>query len=992
MKIALVCTEKLPVPPVAGGAIQMYIDGILPYLSVRHDITVYCVQYPGLPHEEVSENVRYVRVPGKTQTTYIENVRASIAASVDRGEAPYDLVHVFNRPKFLLALSDSFPCLKFSLSLHNEMMHPEKITEAAGLKCIEKAEFINTVSRYIADTVTSRFPAAGEKMHVVYSGADPASYHPPWTGAGAARKLEMKSKYGLQDYRIILYVGRLSIKKGAHILIKAMEKVMQTHPDTALVIAGSKWYGSNAGDEYSDSLRRLVQRLPGPAVFTGFIPPSDIADYYCMGDIFVCASQWNEPLARVHYEAMAAGLPIITTNRGGNAEVMCRTDAAGTAVSIVNPTITETGCGIVIDRYKDPDVMADKIRFLLDNPGIAVTMGRKGRQLAEEKYNWKRVADEIFERVESWPLQAAEPEQPQTDISKSPQSIGPGLPQEIDMKPLQDTQPEPFQTTEPEPPQKARPELPETVKPEPLQKARPEPLQATESEPPHIEFATSDVSVQPCQDPPGTSEATDSPDAGTAPFSPDAQSDAAPVAAEVPSGFFVPVTEKTTPADTGVDPANISVIGTGYVGLVTGACLSSMGRNVVCCDQDRKKIKKLRSGIIPIYEPLLKDMVDGCVRQKRLSFTSNIKKAIEHSDIIFLTVSTPALPDGSCDIGNVCEAARSIGAFMDRYKIIVNKSTVPVGTGKIVREIISAALAGRNCKTDFDVVSNPEFLREGSAIHDFIKPNRIVIGAESDRAVEALKGIYSRQIEGNTPVLVTGIETAEMIKYASNAFLAAKISFVNELADLCEKRGVDICNVTRGMGLDSRIGPHFLNPGPGFGGSCFPKDVKAILALSSRYGCESLMLRSILDVNEHQKRRMVEKIEKALGGLDDSRITILGLSFKPGTDDIRESPAVSIIAALLERNASIAVFDPRAMVNMKREYPDMNLEYCVDVYSACSQSDCIVLATEWHEFSDLDFRKLKFIVKRPIFLDLRNVYEPEYVRSFGFYYEGVGRK
>ena len=1022
MKIALICTEKLPVPPVAGGAIQMYIDGILPYLSPHHDITVCCVQHPSLPTEEIRENIRYIRVPGKSQSVYIQKVIESIAASVEKDGSPYELIHVFNRPKFLLELSERFPGSRFSLSLHNEMMHAEKISDEAGLECIERSEFINTVSRYIAGTVTSRFPTAAEKVRVVYSGVDPKKYDPPWTGTGAAKKLEMKSKYNLQDYRVILYVGRLSIKKGVHILIDAMEKVMRTHPDTALVIAGSKWYGSNAGDEYTDHIRKLVLKLPGPVVFTGFIPPSDIADYYCMGDVFVCASQWNEPLARVHYEAMAAGIPIITTNRGGNAEVMRRTDAAvgtgtasvkagaaadsagtaagttagtaagmaagssgaatgtvagtvtgsaagisgmtasiisgsaagisgktasiisgsaaGTATLAVYPAGSAESCGIVIDRYNDPTVMADKIRFLLDNPGIATAMGRKGRQMAEEKFNWERVANEIFGSIGKNAPQVTHLKQPQISVPYQQQSSVSIQPQINEQDPLQQDLPQIGQSqmglSQIGMPQQGMPQqgIPQQGIPQqgiPQKESTPAESRSTSLEPPDPGMVKQDTSC-------------------------------------------------------------ISIIGTGYVGLVTGACLASTGRNVVCCDQDRKKIKDLRRGIIPIYEPSLKELIDSGIKDHKLSFTDDIKQAVGHSDVIFITVGTPSLPDGSCDTSNVFEAARIIGTCMDRYKIIVVKSTVPAGTGKTVRQVISAMLATRNLKIGFDVVSNPEFLREGSAVHDFMNPDRIVIGAESNSAADALKDIYSRQIAEDIPILVTGIETAEMIKYASNAFLAAKISFVNELANLCEKCSVDITDVTQGMGLDNRIGPHFLKPGPGFGGSCFPKDVKALLALSEKYGCKSLMLQSILEVNEVQKRRMADKIERAPGKLAGCRIAVLGLSFKPGTDDIRESPAVSVISALLERNAAVAVYDPKAMENMKREHPEMKLEYCSDIYSACSRSDCIVLATEWKEFSDLDFMKLKSIVRRPVFMDLRNEYRPEYVKSFGFCYEGVGRK
>ncbi|MGI6667898.1 MAG: glycosyltransferase family 4 protein [Acetivibrionales bacterium] len=372
MKVAFICTEKLPVPPVAGGAIQLYIDGIVPYLAKLHDITVYSIKYPGLADEETRDNVKYIRVAGKTGAAYLENLKSVLDCS-------YDLVHVFNRPLFLHGLSESFPELKFSLSLHNEMFHREKISDETALKCIEKAEFINTVSRYIANTVIQRFPSAEEKMRVVYSGADPDKYHPCWTDEGSGIKREMKTRYGVENCNVVLNVGRLSVKKGVHILVKAMEKVMAGHPDTALVIVGSKWYGSNETDEYTAYVKSLSKKLPGPVIFTGFVPPHEIPGYYCMGDIFVCASQWNEPLARVHYEAMASGLPIITTNRGGNAEV-----------------VSGFGNGVVIDEYNNPDAMAEEISQLLDDPAKGMEMGMKGRKLAEEEFNWEKVASRIL--------------------------------------------------------------------------------------------------------------------------------------------------------------------------------------------------------------------------------------------------------------------------------------------------------------------------------------------------------------------------------------------------------------------------------------------------------------------------------------------------------------------------------------------------------------------------------------------------------------------
>lgn len=438
---------------------------------------------------------------------------------------------------------------------------------------------------------------------------------------------------------------------------------------------------------------------------------------------------------------------------------------------------------------------------------------------------------------------------------------------------------------------------------------------------------------------------------------------------------------------------NISIIGTGYVGLVTGACLASMGMNVVCCDADEGKIENLKKGILPIFEPCLESLVNNCARTvKSLEFTTDMGKAVNHADIIFITVNTPTRSDDTCDLTHVIEVAREIARHMNDHKIIVDKSTVPVGTGQRVKKEIAQALKEQNKQLGFDVVSNPEFLKEGSAVYDFINPERIVIGAENESAAEAVKKIYEDQILYNIPVLVTNIETAEMIKYASNAFLASKISFINEIANICELWGADILQVVKGMGLDSRIGSKFLSPGPGFGGSCFPKDVRALAGLSREHGYTPELLYSILNVNSHQRERMVEKIESALGGLEGREIAILGLAFKPETDDIRESPSVSIISSLLEKKAVLKVYDPQAMQNMKKEYPDWDLKYCRDVYSACAHSDCIVLVTEWKEFCRLDLKKLKSIVLKPIFMDLRNVYDPDIVKGFGFQYEGVGRK
>jgi UDPglucose 6-dehydrogenase len=437
---------------------------------------------------------------------------------------------------------------------------------------------------------------------------------------------------------------------------------------------------------------------------------------------------------------------------------------------------------------------------------------------------------------------------------------------------------------------------------------------------------------------------------------------------------------------------NISIIGTGYVGLVTGVCLSSLGMNVLCCDIDHEKIAKLKEGVLPIYEPNLDNLIDNCTKHGRLGFTTDIKEAVDHSDILFITVNTPTLADNTCDLQNFFGVVGAIAGCMTSRKIIVNKSTVPPGTGRKVREEMIRLLEVQHKQLEFDIVSNPEFLREGSAVYDFINTKRIVIGAESEYAISMIKEVYRDQIQCNTPVLVTDIVTAEMIKYASNSFLAAKISFINEIAGICELCGADVMEVAQGMGLDSRIGPDFLNPGPGFGGSCFPKDVRALCGLAESQGVVPLILSSILELNKHQAEKMAMKISDAITGLEGRNITVLGLSFKPGTDDIRESPAISVIKKLLDGKAIVSVYDPKAMENTRREYPALPLRYCGDTYSACAQSDCIVLATDWKEFSSLDFKKLKVIVRKPVFIDLRNVYRPSCVRDFGFTYEGVGRK
>lgn len=373
MRIAFICTEKLPVPPVSGGAIQIYIEGILPYISKHHEITVFGLKSDKLPDEETVGNVRYIRLLGRTKDEYLRNLKNNISDE-------YDLIHVFNRPNWVLPLSAQAPGSAFSLSLHNEMFLPNKIDKERALKCIAKVEFITTVSRFIADGVKALYPAAEEKLNVVYSGADPARYNPICSKIHLRERKALRKKYGLDKYKVVLFVGRLSQKKGPHILVEAMKSVMETHPKTALMVIGSKWYGANTTDAFTHKLQAMTEALTGPVVFTGFMPPSEIPKHFSIGDIFVCASQWREPLARVHYEAMAAGLPIITTDRGGNPEV-----------------IRPGENGLVIKEYNRPEVMAESIRYLLNNRHIARRLGMAGRRMAEKEYNWERVANQLLE-------------------------------------------------------------------------------------------------------------------------------------------------------------------------------------------------------------------------------------------------------------------------------------------------------------------------------------------------------------------------------------------------------------------------------------------------------------------------------------------------------------------------------------------------------------------------------------------------------------------
>jgi len=431
---------------------------------------------------------------------------------------------------------------------------------------------------------------------------------------------------------------------------------------------------------------------------------------------------------------------------------------------------------------------------------------------------------------------------------------------------------------------------------------------------------------------------------------------------------------------------NIGVIGTGYVGLVTGTCLAEFGMNLTCVDNDAGKIEDLNNGRIPIYEPGLEDLIRKNVAQGRLRFSTELKDVVTTSLVIFICVGTPSNEDGSSDLRHVESVAQGIAEHMNGYKVIVLKSTVPIGTCRWVKDIIRSH---QKQPTHFDVVSNPEFQREGSAIEDFMRPDRVTIGTESEQAVAIMQDIYSALYLNETPFVITNLETAEMIKYASNAFLATKITFINEIANLCEKVGADVHYVARAMGLDGRIGRKFLHPGPGFGGSCFPKDTRALAAMATERGEGLKVIQSVIEANESQKRRMVDKIQDMVGDLHGKTIGVLGLSFKPNTDDIRESPAIVIIEQIQGLGARVKAYDPAAMETAKSVLNDV--EFCDDPYKTASGCEALVLATEWNEFRRLDLGRVKKSLKKAVFVDLRNVYEPSQMKGMGFSYCGVGR-
>ncbi|MBI3028485.1 MAG: UDP-glucose/GDP-mannose dehydrogenase family protein [Candidatus Rokubacteria bacterium] len=430
---------------------------------------------------------------------------------------------------------------------------------------------------------------------------------------------------------------------------------------------------------------------------------------------------------------------------------------------------------------------------------------------------------------------------------------------------------------------------------------------------------------------------------------------------------------------------NICVVGTGYVGLVTGAVFADLGNDVICVDNVREKIEGLKQGRMPIYEPGLEEMVARNVADGRLTFTTSLADGVKRSEIVFIAVGTPRKTNGETDLSAVEEVARGIARAMDSYKVIVNKSTVPVGTGDLVREIIAKT---QPRPVAFDVVSNPEFLREGSAIEDTLRPDRIVIGAPTQQVAMTLLELYAQL---GRPMIITDVPSAEMIKYASNAFLAAKISFVNAIANVCELAGADVTQVIKGLGLDPRIGPAFLQAGLGFGGACLPKDVESLVQTAAALGYDFKLLKSVAEINRDRARHFVETMRKALGPLDDKVIAVLGLAFKPNTDDMREAKSVEVVTLLHEAGAKIKAYDPVATENARRLLPP-GITYCASPYEAAEKADALALVTEWNEFKFLNLERLRSLMRRPVIFDGRNLYEPDRMRRLGFEYYSVGRR
>jgi UDPglucose 6-dehydrogenase len=431
---------------------------------------------------------------------------------------------------------------------------------------------------------------------------------------------------------------------------------------------------------------------------------------------------------------------------------------------------------------------------------------------------------------------------------------------------------------------------------------------------------------------------------------------------------------------------HIAVIGTGYVGLVTGACFAEFGVDVTCVDIDAHKIAQLIAGDMPIYEPGLEQLVTKNVQSGRLRFTTDLKQAVEQALVVFLAVGTPPKADGSPDLSFVEAAARSVAEHMNGYKVIVTKSTVPIGTGEYLRKLIRKHLKS---SLNFGVVSNPEFLREGAAINDFMRPDRVVVGSSDDEAVAIMRDLYRPLYLIEVPFVVTSLEAAELTKYAANAFLATKISFINEIANLCESIGCDVHDVARAIGMDRRIGNKFLHPGPGFGGSCFPKDTQALASVARQFGRDSMIVDAVIEVNRRQRLAMIPKIEKLLGEIKGKTVAVLGLAFKPETDDMREAPALDVISALVERGATVRAYDPVAMTEAAKVLPKVS--FAADEYEAVTDADALVFMTEWNQFRALDMGRVRDLMKSPRIADLRNIYDPEDMRALGFEYVGVGR-
>ena len=431
----------------------------------------------------------------------------------------------------------------------------------------------------------------------------------------------------------------------------------------------------------------------------------------------------------------------------------------------------------------------------------------------------------------------------------------------------------------------------------------------------------------------------------------------------------------------------VVMIGAGYVGLVSGACFSEFGVDVTCVDKDARRIEALRQGRMPIFEPGLENLVRGNVKDGRLTFSTDLAGAVAGADAAFIAVGTPSRRgDGHADLTYVYQAAREIAAAMTDYLVVVTKSTVPVGTGREVGRIIRAARPD----AEFDVVSNPEFLREGSAINDFMRPDRIVIGTESERAREAMRRLYRPLYLIETPIVFTGLETSELIKYAANSFLAAKIGFINEIADLCEKVGADVHDVARGIGLDGRIGRKFLHPGPGYGGSCFPKDALALVKTAQSAGAPLSLVEAVIAANERRKQQMADRVIAACGGsVKGRRLAVLGLTFKPNTDDMRDSPSLVILPALMAAGAEVSAFDPEGMAEARQLMPEVR--YCKSAEEAMTGADAMVLLTEWNEFRALDPHRIRALLRSPVVIDLRNVYNPADMREAGLQYSSVGR-